>query len=114
MPEWERPRKEGTFRQDPSCFRIAILIVSERGDHQYYHVQRRERRRLEIAVEVEREDRTLVARIEDNGSPFDPTQVAPPPIPASLDEAKVGDIGIHLMRSFASGIHYERRDGTND
>ena len=69
--------------------------------------------RLEIAVEVERKDQTLVARIEDNGSAFDPTQVPPPPIPASLDEAKVGDIGIHLMRSFVSGIHYERRDGTN-
>jgi anti-sigma regulatory factor (Ser/Thr protein kinase) len=58
-------------------------------------------------------DKTLVARIEDNGSAFDPTQVPPPRVPASLDEAKVGDIGIHLMRSFASGIHYERRDGTN-
>ena len=30
--------------------------------------------RLEIVVEVERRDRTLVARIEDNGSAFDPTQ----------------------------------------
>ena len=68
---------------------------------------------LKIIVEVERRDQTLVARIEDNGSAFDPTQVPPPRVPASLDEAKVGDIGIHLMRSFASGIHYERRDGTN-
>jgi anti-sigma regulatory factor (Ser/Thr protein kinase) len=70
-------------------------------------------RRLEIAVEVERKDQMLVARIEDNGMAFDPTQVPPPPVPASLEEAKVGDIGIHLMRSFTSGIHYERRDGTN-
>jgi anti-sigma regulatory factor (Ser/Thr protein kinase) len=31
----------------------------------------------------------------------------------SLEEAKVGDLGIHLMRSFASGMHYERRDGRN-
>jgi hypothetical protein len=29
----------------------------------------------------------------------------------SLEEAKVDDLGIHLMRSFASGLHYERRDG---
>jgi anti-sigma regulatory factor (Ser/Thr protein kinase) len=28
-------------------------------------------------------------------------------------EAKIGDLGIHLMRSFASGMHYERRDGCN-
>jgi serine/threonine-protein kinase RsbW len=64
--------------------------------------------RLEIVVEVEREDQTLVARVEDNGSAFDPTQIPRPPVPASLAEVKVGDLGIHLMRSFASGLHYER------
>ena len=69
--------------------------------------------RLEIVVEVERGDQTLVARIEDNGSAFDPTQVLRPPVPASLAEAKVGNLGIHLMRSFASGMHYERRDSRN-
>jgi anti-sigma regulatory factor (Ser/Thr protein kinase) len=31
----------------------------------------------------------------------------------SLEEAKVGDLGIHLMHSFASDMHYERRDGRN-
>jgi serine/threonine-protein kinase RsbW len=69
--------------------------------------------RLEIVVEVERRDQTLVARIEDNGSAFDPTQVLRPPVPASLAEAKVGNLGIHLMRSFATGMHYERRDSRN-
>ena len=69
--------------------------------------------RLEIVVEVEPEDQTLVARIEDNGSAFDPTQVPRPPSPASLAEAKVGNLGIHLMRSFAGGMHYERRDSRN-
>ena len=68
---------------------------------------------LEIAVEVERNDGALVALIEDNGRQFDPTKV-PPPLPAaSLDDAKIGDVGIHLMRSFANDMHYERRDGRN-
>ena len=69
--------------------------------------------RLEIVVEVERRNQTLVARIEDNGSAFDPTQVPRPPVPTSLAEAKVGNFGIHLVRSFASGMHYERRDNRN-
>ena len=68
---------------------------------------------LEIVVEVERRNQTLVARIEDNGSAFDPTQVLRPPVPASLAEANVGNLGIHLMRSFAAGMHYERRDSRN-
>ena len=66
-----------------------------------------------IAVELERNYGTLVARIEDNGRQFDPTR-APGPVPApSLEEANVGDLGIHLMRSFANGMDYERRDGRN-
>jgi serine/threonine-protein kinase RsbW len=69
--------------------------------------------RLEIVVEVERRGELLVARIEDNGSAFDPTQVLRPPVPASLAEANVGNLGIHLMRSFAAGMHYERRESRN-
>ena len=69
--------------------------------------------RLEIVIKVERRNQSLVAQIEDNGSGFDPTQVPRPPIPTSLAEAKVGNLGIHLMRSFASGLHYERRDSRN-
>lgn len=68
---------------------------------------------IEIAVELERNGTTLVARIEDNGRQFDPTHAPPPAPAASLEEAKVGDLGIHLMRSFASGMDYERRDGLN-
>lgn len=69
--------------------------------------------RLEIAVELERNGGTVVARIEDTGRQFDPTQVPPPSVATSLEEAKVGDFGIHLVRNFATGMHYERRDGRN-
>src|SRR5262245_41380542 len=43
----------------------------------------------------------------------DPTPVPRPPVPASLGEAQVGNLGIHLMRSFASSMRYERRDSRN-
>jgi serine/threonine-protein kinase RsbW len=69
--------------------------------------------RLEIVVEVENEDQTLVARIEDNASAFDPTRAPRRTVPASLAEAKVGNLGIHLIRSFAAGMHYERCDSRN-
>lgn len=68
---------------------------------------------LEIAVEVERTDGNLIAVVEDNGRQFDPTRVRPPPIATSLEEARIGDVGIRLMRSFADDMRYERRDGRN-
>jgi anti-sigma regulatory factor (Ser/Thr protein kinase) len=68
---------------------------------------------LEIAVEVEDDGATLVARVVDNGRPFDPTEAPRPPMASSLAQAKIGNLGIHLMRSFASSMQYERRDGRN-
>ena len=69
--------------------------------------------RLQISVELERVGETLLARISDNGREFDPTQAPPPTVAASLKEAKVGNLGIHLTRSFASSVDYERRVGVN-
>jgi serine/threonine-protein kinase RsbW len=68
---------------------------------------------LEITVDVAGSAEKLRVCIEDDGRHFDPTRVPPATLPTSLDEAKVGNLGIHLMRSFASGMHYERRDGRN-
>jgi serine/threonine-protein kinase RsbW len=68
---------------------------------------------LDIVVELERTDQALVARIEDNGSAFDPTSAPRRTLPASLAQAKVGNLGIHLMRSFAGDMCYERRDNRN-
>jgi anti-sigma regulatory factor (Ser/Thr protein kinase) len=62
---------------------------------------------------LSRDGGTLVACLEDTGCEFDPTQFPPRSVAKSLEEAKVGDLGIHLMRSFASSMHYERRDGRN-
>jgi len=69
--------------------------------------------RLAIAIELERKGATLVARIEDTGCEFDPTQFAPLSMAKSLEDAKVGDYGIHLMRCFTTGMHYERQEGRN-
>jgi serine/threonine-protein kinase RsbW len=69
--------------------------------------------RLAIAIELERKGATLVAHIEDTGCEFDPTQFPPLSIAKSLEDAKVGDYGIHLMRCFTTGMHYERQEGRN-
>jgi serine/threonine-protein kinase RsbW len=66
---------------------------------------------VEIVVEIERNAVTLVAQVEDNGRPLalgtGQAKVS------SLDRARMGDLGLRLMRSLASGIEYERRGDRN-
>ena len=105
---------EGGAMQDLSAnLSFAIQVCLEEAVANIIMYSTTKDDRLEIVVEVEREDQILVARIDDNGSVFDPTQFQRPPVPASLAEANIGNVGIHLMRSFASGMHYERRDSRN-
>jgi anti-sigma regulatory factor (Ser/Thr protein kinase) len=67
----------------------------------------------QITVTFMRGAPVLTVRLEDDGSPFDPTIVPPPAAPASLEEAQVGGMGVHLIRNLATGMLYERVDGRN-
>ncbi|MBU4610686.1 ATP-binding protein [Achromobacter sp. GG226] len=46
--------------------------------------------------------------LEDNGAPFDPTQVPPPPPVLDLDSLAVGGRGILLMKRVVSHLRYTR------
>jgi len=52
--------------------------------------------------------------LEDDGPPFDPWSEAPTPdIEAPMDEREPGGLGLHLVRSMAASVSYERRGRTN-
>jgi serine/threonine-protein kinase RsbW len=62
----------------------------------------------DIRVAVEAQDDALVVTFDDDGAPFDP-RARPDPIPAgSLDEARIGGLGIMLVRHAARAIDYLR------
>jgi serine/threonine-protein kinase RsbW len=105
---------EGSVGQDlPPNISFALqLCVEEAVANIIMHGGAKDER-LEIAVELERNGRTLVARIEDNGRPFDPTRVPSPALATSLEQAKASDLGIRLMRTFSSSMQYERQNGCN-
>jgi anti-sigma regulatory factor (Ser/Thr protein kinase) len=67
----------------------------------------------DIALELAASGRDVLATIEDNGQSFDPTAFPAPSRPGSLADARVGKLGIHLMRNLASEMRYERRNGRN-
>lgn len=68
-------------------------------------------REIELTVEVF--PGHAVARICDDGGPFDPLSAPLPPKPATLDSAMIGGLGLRLLREFASECHYIRDGGKN-
>ncbi len=55
----------------------------------------------------------LLLNIEDNGLPFNPVLKKDSELPADLDNAKIGGLGIHIVKKLMDGIWYERKQGRN-
>lgn len=72
-----------------------------------------EGRASSIVATLQREPDAVTLCIEDDGAPFDPTLVEPYVPPASLEEAKIGGLGLHLMREFSTYMRYERSADRN-
>lgn len=51
--------------------------------------------------------------VSDSGMPFDPTKTPPANIEASLEERRIGGLGIHLVRTIMDSVTYRRKDGMN-
>ena len=66
-----------------------------------------------ITIELWRTTAGAELRISDDGRPFDPLSLPDPVRPASLAEARIGGLGVHLMRSMASRCAYAREGGCN-
>ena len=97
----------------PDLSHAIQLCLEEAVANLIFHGAARGSDRVIMTVELERSGGMVIARLEDNSWQFDPTQAPPPPASTSLDEATVGNVGISLIRRFASGMEYERRDGRN-
>jgi len=55
----------------------------------------------------------IVVRIEDDGVAFDPTAAVAPEAPATIDAARVGGLGLKLVRASVRRMTYRRDGGRN-
>ncbi len=55
----------------------------------------------------------LLLRLEDTGTPFDPTAAPAPDLEAPTEEREIGGLGIHLLKSLAEKMEYRREGGRN-
>jgi serine/threonine-protein kinase RsbW len=56
---------------------------------------------------------SLEVQIRDNASAFDPHSLPSPEPPKSVEEAKIGGLGVHFIRNLMDTTSYRRVDGWN-
>lgn len=66
-----------------------------------------------IQFTVQAEDNLLVIHIEDDGTAFNPLEKIDPEFPANVESAKIGGLGILIIRKLIDNISYERKQGKN-
>jgi anti-sigma regulatory factor (Ser/Thr protein kinase) len=69
------------------------------------------RHRIHFVISCQ--DGTIVIRVEDNGVPFDVAAFKSPDPKNTLEDCKVGGLGLHLIRKLMDEISYERQDDKN-
>ncbi len=68
----------------------------------------------EVEIELTSEADALVIEVTDDGKPFDPLSDAPvPDVMGSMNERKVGGLGIYLVRTMMDELSYRREGGKN-
>jgi anti-sigma regulatory factor (Ser/Thr protein kinase) len=59
-----------------------------------------------VRIRLWRQPEQIEIRIDDDGTPFDPTAFEPPELPSSLSDAPSGGRGIRLVRHFCDELHH--------
>ncbi len=68
----------------------------------------------EIEITLTSEPDSLVIQITDDGHPFDPLNDAPSPdLEGSLEDRRVGGLGVHFVRTMMDEMSYKREEGKN-
>jgi len=61
-----------------------------------------------VTVTLTPENDELCLRIEDDGKPFNPVEFETPEVSCTVEECKIGGLGIHIMKKLMDEVCYER------
>lgn len=89
------------------------LVLEELLMNQVMHAHPQAAEPAAVGLQAWVVDDALVLHFTDTGIAFDPLSRPAPVAPASLDEARPGGLGLHLVRRYARELAYQRVGDTN-
>lgn len=66
-----------------------------------------------VSLSYSADDAAIEIRVEDSAEPFDPLTLPEPDISASMDDRKIGGLGIFLARQVMDDIRYRYENNRN-
>ncbi len=93
-----------------ACFDIQLAVdeaVSNVVAHSYGS------RSGPITLRVQQDGRDVIIELVDEGTPFDPAAAPDPDLTGSLEERRIGGLGIYFMRKMMDELSYQRDDQRN-
>jgi anti-sigma regulatory factor (Ser/Thr protein kinase) len=95
----------------PALYQVSLVLDELITNAVTYGIEPGESR--PITVELSDAQDALTIELSDPGRPFDPRTVPKPDIDASLEDRKIGGLGVHLARTLMDSIDY-RYDGARN
>jgi serine/threonine-protein kinase RsbW len=103
--------KEQGIAADDTALILILLEELLTNLAKYGYSDRAEPGRAEIALALS--GSRLEIEFIDDGCAFDPLAVPLPNLDEAREERPVGGLGLHLLRSLADGVSYERSNNKN-
>ena len=67
----------------------------------------------DVEVNCQEDDSRFIIEIIDSGNPFDMTSLPAPDLPSSIEERKIGGLGIFLIKKMVDEVRYRREGNFN-
>ena len=111
MSNWLASNCKGLGLPEALCFRLELAANEAVANTISYGYTAGARG--EIALTLGTVDDHAVLEIEDDGLPFNPLALTDPPPAQSLEESRIGGLGVPLIRRSMALCDYQRRAGRN-
>lgn len=112
LSEWLNATVAPVFELDQATrFRLELVLCELLTNIIQYGFE--ELGESEIEVHLKLSDVGLRVEVRDEGIAFDPVTTAEAPLPQSLEEARIGGLGLHLIHHHMRDARYQREGDRN-
>jgi anti-sigma regulatory factor (Ser/Thr protein kinase) len=111
LSHWARTTAEENGFSSTGIFKLDLVLSEVVTNIIQYAFN--DLRMHKILIELRFSDQVVQATIQDTGIPFDPTNIPEIMLANCLEEAQIGGLGVHLVRSYCDRFSYQRLNDTN-